>query len=101
MSGVKGLRQAIQQVQCVSSGDVLIVVLGESAQMALAPYMFSRTETIARWYVAYYVDDTAESATEIADGAQGATTAVDTEGGDRRHTAYQGEDGTGTHPARL
>ena len=63
------LRQAIQQVQCVSGGDVLLVVLGEGAQMALARYVCSGTDTVARGDVAYYVDDAAESAAEIADGA--------------------------------
>lgn len=61
------LRQIVQQVQCVSCGNVVAIVLREGAQMPLTSNMYSWTEGIAGWYVPYNID---------------ATAAIDAEGGD-------------------
>lgn len=76
------VRQTVQQAQGVSCGDVLSIILGEDAQVPLAGNMFFRPETVARWHIPYYVDDTAETPPKIAYGAQCAATAIDAEGGD-------------------
>lgn len=75
-------RQTVQQVQCVSCGNIVVIVLREGAQMPLAPNMYSWTEGIAGWYVSYNIDEAAETPTKAAYGAQSATAAIDAEGGD-------------------
>ncbi len=65
--------------------------------MPLAADMFSGTETIASRYVSDYFDQAAEGSTKVAYGAQGATAAVDAEGGDRGCTVKDGEESAGTH----
>lgn len=45
------LRQAIQQIQRVSCGNIVTIVLREGAQVTLASDMLSRTEGVTSWYI--------------------------------------------------